>query len=87
MPPRVDACLWTAANPDETNRNAEAVGSRRFPDLLVNRRHRFPLGLDSESRHYFLSTPISGAMHAAEYEAYYSLGAAQFERFRADPAG
>jgi hypothetical protein len=58
----------------------------RFEDLFVSREHRFSLGIDRETGGRYLSTPVSGRMQAAEWEAYFAIDAGQFARFLADPS-
>jgi hypothetical protein len=58
----------------------------RFKDVFVSHEHRFSLGIDQETGGYYLSTPVSGINRAAEWEAYFSITAAQYARFRADPS-
>ena len=58
----------------------------RFIDSFVSREFRFSLGVEAATGRYFLSTPVSGRMLAAEYEAYFAIDGAEFERFRADPS-
>lgn len=62
------------------------MNSERFIDTFVSREHRFSLGQDSDSSGYYLSTPVSGAMLSAEYEAYFTIDAADYARFRATPS-
>ena len=57
----------------------------RFADIAVLRAHRFSLGRDTKTGALYLSTPVSSFNRAVEYEAYFRVSAAAFERFRADP--
>lgn len=57
-----------------------------FLDAFVSREHRFSLGLETWSGRLFLSTPVSGRMLAAEYEAYFEIDRETYERFCGDPA-
>lgn len=59
--------------------------SERFRDIVVNRAHRFTLGVDTETGDYFLSTPIVGRMHAVQFEGYYRISKAEFEHYRDHP--
>lgn len=59
--------------------------SQRFVDDFVDRERRFSLGVDRQTGGCFLSTPVSGRMHAAECEAHFSITAAEYARYRADP--
>ncbi|WP_375452807.1 hypothetical protein [uncultured Devosia sp.] len=54
-------------------------------DDFVSREHRFTLGRDRRNGRPFLSTPVSGALLAVEYEAYFWIEEDQYQRFRADP--
>lgn len=60
--------------------------TERFRDEFISREHRFSLGTDRETGGYYLSTPVSGFAAAAEWEAYFSISADQFARFRIDPS-
>jgi hypothetical protein len=57
-----------------------------FKDVFVSRERRFSLGIDQDTGGYYLSTPVSGRTAAAEWEAYFSITAEQFARFRTDPS-
>lgn len=58
----------------------------QFIDAFVSREHRFTLGLEARTGRLFLSTPVSGRMLAAEYEAYFEIDRETYEAFRTDPA-
>ncbi|MPZ40471.1 MAG: hypothetical protein GEU95_20945 [Rhizobiales bacterium] len=53
---------------------------------MVSREFRFSVGRETRSGRYFLSTPVSGWNRAIEYEVRFEIDAAEFDRFRADPA-
>jgi hypothetical protein len=57
-----------------------------FIDAMVSREFRFSIGRETRSGRYYLSTPVCGANRAIEYEARFEIDAAEFDRFRADPA-
>jgi hypothetical protein len=59
---------------------------QRFRDTFVSRDHRFSLGVDERTGGYYLSTPVSGFNHAAEWEAYFAIDEEQHARFHVDPA-
>ncbi|MFC3690855.1 hypothetical protein [Chenggangzhangella methanolivorans] len=69
-----------------TNPPSDETAAPRFVDCWVSREWRFTLGLDRRTGGRFLSTPVSGAMSAAEFEAYFAISAEEYDRFRADPA-
>ena len=58
----------------------------RFSDTHVFRAHVFSLGIDTHTGGYFLSTPLAGHTHAAEYEAYFAIDAEEYRRYADDPA-
>lgn len=60
--------------------------TQRFTDLFISRPHRFSLGKDQQTGALYLSTAISGAVRAVEYEAYFRISAEEFERFHAEPS-
>ncbi|NMA97864.1 MAG: hypothetical protein GX970_07110 [Phyllobacteriaceae bacterium] len=57
----------------------------RFVDDFISREQRFSLGRDQETGCYYFSTPVSNAVRAAEYEAYFRIDVEEYARFRADP--
>jgi hypothetical protein len=57
----------------------------RFIDDFVSREQRFSLGRDRVTGEYYLSTPVSGAVRAADYEAYFKIDAEEYALFRAEP--
>lgn len=59
--------------------------SERFTEHFVSRTERFTLGLDQRTGSYFLSTPVSGYVRAAEYEAHFRISADEYARFRSEP--
>jgi hypothetical protein len=56
-----------------------------FIDDFVSREQRFCLGRDCVTGGYYLSTPVSGAVRAAEFEAYFRIEAEEYALFRAEP--
>lgn len=75
---------------DGRSRNPEALYASnrdgRFVDHMVDREHRFSLGLDTTTGRHFLATPISGRMAAVEFEAWFAISPEEYARFRDDPA-
>lgn len=57
----------------------------RFADTHVFRAERFSLGIDRDTGRYFLSTPVSGKMHAVEFEAYFSITDSEYRLFSEKP--
>lgn len=56
-----------------------------FMDTHVFRSEVFSLGVDRETGAYYLSTPISGATHAVDIEAYYSITDDEYRLFAESP--
>ena len=56
----------------------------KFNDVLVSREHRFSLGIEETSGRYYVSIPVSNGM--VDYEEYYEIDRAAFERYRVDPS-
>lgn len=54
-----------------------------FVDQLVSREHRFSLGMVGETGQCYLSIPV--ANQRVDYEEYYRIERAWFDRFMADP--
>lgn len=52
--------------------------------MFVNRELRFSLGIEQDSGRYYLSIPVSNRL--VDYEEYYEIDQAAFERYRIDPA-
>lgn len=57
----------------------------RFADTHVFRAERFSLGIDRDTGEHFLSTPVSGKMHAVEFEAYFSITDGEYRLFSENP--
>lgn len=55
----------------------------KFNDVFVSRELRFSLGQEAESGRYYLSIPVANRM--VDYEEYYEIEQAAFERYRAEP--
>lgn len=55
----------------------------RFKDLFVSRELRFSLGIEEDSGRYYLSIPVSNRL--VDYEEYYEIDRAAFERYRTEP--
>lgn len=51
--------------------------------MFVSRELRFSLGIEQDSGRYYLSIPVANRM--VDYEEYYEIDQATFERFRTDP--
>lgn len=56
----------------------------KFNDAFVSRELRFSLGVEEESGRFYLSIPVANRM--VDYEEYYEIDRAAFERYRTDPA-
>ena len=56
----------------------------QFKILFVDREMRFSLGIEEESGRYFLAIPVSNTL--TDYDEYYVIDAAAFERYSSDPA-
>jgi hypothetical protein len=54
----------------------------KFQDVAVNRLERYTLGIEQESRRYYISILVSNRL--VDYEEYYEIDEGMFERFRAD---
>ncbi len=52
--------------------------------MLVCREERFSLGVEAASGRYYLSIPVANGM--VDYEEYYEIDRAAFERYRVEPA-
>jgi len=52
--------------------------------VLVCREERFSLGVEADSGRYYLSIPVANGM--VDYEEYYEIDRAAFERYRVEPA-
>jgi hypothetical protein len=51
----------------------------QFDDIFVFKKERFSVGIERDSKKYFLSIPVSNGL--VEYEEYYEIDEAEFERF------
>jgi hypothetical protein len=51
----------------------------QFDDIFVFKKERFSIGIERDSKKYFLSIPVSNGL--VEYEEYYEIDKAEFERF------
>ncbi len=56
----------------------------KFTDTLVEREERFSLGIEESTGAFYLSIPVGNGM--VDYEEYYAIDRALYERYRADPA-
>ena len=56
----------------------------RFEDTKVDREGRLSLGTDRETGDSYLSIPVANRM--VDYEEYYRLSRAEYDRFLEDPA-
>ena len=52
-------------------------------DLYVSREHRFSIGRDLRTGLPYVSIPVSNRM--ADYEEFYTIDEATFDRYMADP--
>ena len=57
-----------------------------FVDEVVSGEFRFSVGRETRSGRYFLAVSTVGTNRAVEYEEHFEIDAAEFDRFRADPA-
>ena len=55
----------------------------KFTDTLVQREERFALGIEETTGKFYLSIPVSNGL--VDYEEYYELDRATYERYLADP--
>jgi len=55
----------------------------KFTDTLVQREERFALGIEETTGKFYLSIPVSNGL--VDYEEYYELDRAAYERYLADP--
>lgn len=58
----------------------------RFIDSHVFRQEIFSLGREAVTGEPYLSTPVSGAVRAADAEAYFRISEEEFRRFASEPA-
>lgn len=56
----------------------------KFKDVFINVDERFCIGVEEESARYYVAFPVRNEF--VEYEEYYELDRAQFERFQVDLA-
>jgi hypothetical protein len=56
----------------------------KFNDVVVNKAERFSVGIEEESGRCYVSFPVRNEY--AEYEEYYEIDRAQFDRFQRDGA-
>ncbi len=56
----------------------------RFTNLLVNVAERYWLGLEEESGRHYVAIPVTSG--AVDYNEYYAIDRATFDRFLLDPA-
>ena len=56
----------------------------KFHDVAVNKAERFSIGIEEESGRYYVSFPVHNDY--VEYEEYYEIDRAQFDRFQQDGA-
>lgn len=56
----------------------------KFTDEFVSREMRFSLGVEEDSGRLYLSIPVANRL--VDYEEYYEIDRAAYERYRVDPA-
>jgi hypothetical protein len=56
----------------------------KFTDSYFSREDRFSLGVEETTGRFYVSIPVSNGV--VDYEAYYELGARQYDAFMSDPA-
>jgi hypothetical protein len=54
----------------------------KFNDVLVSKEERFSIGIEEESKRYYLSIPVSNPF--VDYEEYYEIDRETFEQYQAD---
>ena len=54
-----------------------------FKDVAVSREERFSVGVDEDSGKHYVSIPVANGL--VDYEEYYEIDQATFERYCADP--
>lgn len=54
----------------------------KFRDKLVNREHRFSIGIEEDSGKCYLSIPVSNGL--VDYEEYYEINHDTFDKFQAN---
>lgn len=55
----------------------------KFKDIVVRREERFSVGVEEDSGRHYVSIPVSNGL--VDYEEYYEIDQATFERYCADP--
>ena len=51
----------------------------QFDDIFIFKEERFSVGIEKNSQKYFVAIPVSNGL--VEYEEYYEIDKATFERF------
>jgi hypothetical protein len=51
----------------------------QFDDIFIFKEDRFSVGIEKDSKKYYLSIPVSNGL--VEYEEYYEIDKAEFESF------
>ncbi|SHH28100.1 hypothetical protein [Massilia sp. CF038] len=57
---------------------------RRHTDVYVSRSERYAIGIEEVGGSFYVSFPVSNSL--CDYEEFYTITAAQFAAFRANPA-
>lgn len=55
----------------------------KFKDAVVDREHRFSIGIEEGSGRCYVSIPVGNSL--VDYEEYYEIDRAAFERYRLQP--
>jgi hypothetical protein len=56
----------------------------KFKDVVVNREERYSIGVKTDDGRHYVSIPVSNGL--VDYEEYYEIDQATFDRFCADAA-
>jgi hypothetical protein len=85
---QIVAAVRNQVDPDQRDLldNPAARGklpAMNFKDVAVNREQRYSIGIEQSSGKYYVSIPASNGL--VEYEEYYEIDQAMFDKFRADP--
>jgi hypothetical protein len=54
----------------------------RFHDVAFDRDERYAIGIEQDSGRFYVSIPVTNGL--VDYEEFYEIDEATFERFRAD---
>jgi len=54
----------------------------KFRDIIINREHRFCIGMEEETGKYYVCIPVSNQL--VDYSEYYEIDSSQFTLFQKD---